>query len=261
MSEIPRGRFVWYELLTSDTDAAEGFYTKVLGWGTDVWRGPVEGMPPYRMWTVEGDAMGGMMELPEEAREGGAPPHWLGHIATPDVDATVGRATELGGLVLMGPHEVPEVGRFAVIRDPYGATFSAYTPAGEAPGHEGEPRTGEVAWHELLSDDHEGAFSFYSDLFGWQKGEAMDMGEMGVYQIVERNGIPLGGFMNRPPEVPSNWMYYVRVDDIDATLEKIRAAGGTVLMGPMDVPGGGRIAQSLDPQGAAFAVFQPGAEM
>jgi predicted enzyme related to lactoylglutathione lyase len=261
MTEIPRGRFVWYELLTTDPDGAEAFYTNVLDWGTDEWQGPQEGMPPYRMWTVGDAPIGGMMELPEDAKQAGAPPRWLGHIATPDADATAARAEELGGTILMGPHSIPEVGRFAVIRDPYGAAFSAYTPAGEAPGHEGEPRTGEVAWHELLTDDHEGAAAFYVDLFGWQKGEAMDMGEMGTYQILERNGNPLGGVMNRPPEVPPNWMYYVRVDDLVAKVEAVTANGGRILIEPMEVPGGGRIAQALDPQGAAFALFEAPANM
>lgn len=256
----PRGRFVWYELLTTDPDGAESFYPAVLGWGTDDFDVPVEGMPPYRMWTVGEAPMGGMMELPAEAQADGAPPHWLGHIATPDADATAARAEELGGGVLMGPHTIPTVGRFAVLRDPYGGVFSAYTPDGEAPGHEAQPNVGEVAWHELMTDDHEGAFAFYSDLFGWEKGEPMDMGEMGIYQIVERNGVPLGGIMNRPPEVPASWLYYVHVSDIDKTVADVSANGGQLLNGPMEVPGGGRVAQCMDPQGAAFALYQPGAE-
>ncbi|HSM34975.1 MAG TPA: VOC family protein [Longimicrobiales bacterium] len=258
MPEIPRGRFVWYELLTTDPEGAEAFYGSLMGWGTDEWQAPVEDMPPYRMWTVDGTSIGGIMELPEEARQGGAPPHWLGHIATPDADATAARAEELGATVLMGPHSIPEVGRFAVIRDPWGATFSAYTPAGEAPGHEGEPKVGEVVWHELLTEDYAGAADFYGDLFGWTRGEPMDMGEMGIYQIVERNGVQLGGIMNRPPEWPSSWLYYVRVDDLDGKIEAVRSTGGKILNGPMEVPGGGRIAQGLDPQGGAFAIFEAG---
>lgn len=255
-SDFPRGRFLWYELLTTDPAGAEEFYTRVLGWGTEDWQAPVEGMPPYRMWTTEHGPIGGVYELPVEARADGAPPNWLGHIASPDADATAARAKELGGEVLMDPHTIPTVGRFAVLRDPYGGVFSAYTPEGDPPGREGEPRVGEVAWNELMTDDHAGALSFYSELFGWDEGESMDMGEMGVYQIFDRNGRMLGGMMNRPPEVPASWLYYVRVDDVDDTIGKVGAHGGRVLNGPMEVPGGGRIAQCMDPQGAAFAVFQ-----
>ncbi|MEN8376005.1 MAG: VOC family protein [Gemmatimonadota bacterium] len=259
MSEDAKGRFVWYELATTDTAGAEAFYTKVIGWGTENWTAPVEGMPPYQMWTLSEGPMGGLMELPEEARAAGAPPHWMGHIGTPDADATAARAVELGATVLMGPHSIPSVGRFAIIRDPYGAVFSAYTPEGDAPGHEGEPHEGEVAWHELLTDDYEGAFSFYADLFGWDKGEPMDMGEMGIYQIFERKGAGVGGIMNRPPEWPASWLYYVRVADLDATAAAVGENGGQVVNGPMEVPGGGRIAQCTDPQGAVFALYQPSA--
>ncbi len=253
MADIPKGRFVWYELLTTDPDAATDFYTKVIGWGTDTWEG---GEMPYRMWTTEGGgSIGGVMELPDQAREAGAPPHWIAHIATPDVQATADRAAELGATVLVPPQDIPSVGTFAVLQDPAGAVFAAYRPEGEAPGHDGEPRIGEVSWHELMTDNYEGAFDFYSDLFGWEKGEPMDMGDAGIYQIINRGPAPFGGMMNKPEGVPvSSWVYYVRVEDIDSTLERVRSNGGTVLMGPMEVPGGDRVAQCLDPQGACFAL-------
>lgn len=254
MTDVPRGRFVWYELLTTDTDEAVRFYGTVLGWGTEVWEGAGA---PYRMWTTEHGAIGGVMPLPPEAREAGAPPHWMAYVATPDVDATAARATEMDATVLVPPMDVPEVGRFCVLQDPAGAVFSAYRPSGDAPGHEGPARIGEVSWHELTTDDHERAFHFYSELFGWEKGEAMDMGEMGTYQIFHRVGdaLPVGGMMDKPDEMPvAAWLYYVRVADLDATIERVEANGGAVLNGPMEVPGGDRVAVCRDPQGAHFAV-------
>jgi len=116
------------------------------------------------------------------------------------------------------------------------------------------PPSGTVSWHELATTDWKKAWDFYQEMFGWQKGEAMDMGAMGTYQIFTLGGPPIGAIFNRPPQIPvSNWLYYFRVTDLDDTIEKVKSNGGKILNGPMDVPGG-RIAQCMDPQGAAFAV-------
>ena len=112
---IPRGRFVWHELLTSDPDGATSFYTKLIGWGTQIWEG---GPDPYRMWMNGGTSVGGVMELPDQAKQQGAPPHWLAYIATPDVDQTIKDAETRGGRVLSGPMDIPTIGRIAVMADP-----------------------------------------------------------------------------------------------------------------------------------------------
>jgi predicted enzyme related to lactoylglutathione lyase len=257
MSDVPRGRFVWYDLMTTDPSGATEFYKSVAGWGTDTWRGVEGDQPPYEMWMTEHGPIGGVMTLPDEAAAAGAPPHWLGYVATPDVDTTVDHAVRLGAALLVPGQDIPDVGRFAVLQDPTGAAFCIYTPSGDTPGHDGAAHVGEVSWHELMCDDYEAAFAFYAALFGWEKGEGMDMGPMGIYQIFERDGVQLGGMMNRPAEVPmSCWLYYVRVGDLDDALDRVRTRGGTVANGPMDVPGGDRVAQCVDPQGAAFALHE-----
>lgn len=252
MSDI-RGRFLWYELLTTDPAAAIEFYKDVAGWGTREWEG---GENPYTMWTVEGTPIGGAMELPAEAVAGGAPPHWLAYIGTPDVDATLERARELGAKALWGPMDIPEVGRMAGIMDPQGAVFAVYTPADAAPeGAEAPPSPGRFSWHELATEDRVAAWAFYSELFGWQETDALDMGEGNMYQMYGRGGPPLGGMFDRPPEMSvSAWTLYVRVPDVAAAVETVKRGGGQVLNGPMEVPGGDLIAQCMDPQGAAFAV-------
>ncbi len=250
----PRGRFVWYELQTSDPDAAKSFYPEVAGWST----APFEDAPmPYTMWMNGESAVGGVMQLPEEAKKNGAPPHWLVYIGTPDVDATVEKAKGLGATVLWGPETMGGVGRWAVLRDPQGAVFAAFTPGGDSqPAADHDPEVGEFSWHELYTTDHEKGLQFYSELFGWEKTEAMDMGEMGVYQMYGRNGRTLGGMMNLTPDMkmPPAWLIYARVPDADRAAEKAGKAGGKVVNGPMEVPGGDRIAQIMDPQGAMFAV-------
>lgn len=252
MSEVPRGRFCWYELMTTDPDAATGFYGAVTGWGTALWEG---GGNPYTMWTNGDRSFGGVMDLPPEAAAAGAPPHWLAYVSTPDVKATTDRATSAGAAILHGPMEIPEVGTITILQDPQGAVFAAYQPAGDAPGHDGPPAPGEFSWHELATDDWESAWSFYSGLFGWRKDTAMDMGGMGTYQIFNNGAHPVGAMFNRPPEIPAScWCLYVSVPDLDAALARVTEHGGQVINGPMDVPGGDRIAQCLDPQGAMFAL-------
>lgn len=253
--ESARGRFVWYDLMTPDPEAAKAFYTAVAGWGTQLWEAP--GMS-YTMWTANGKPMGGTMKLPDEAVAGGARPHWLAYVDVPDVDATAARARELGGSVVVPPRDIPTVGRYSVLADPQGAVIAAYTPEKREPEPEGMPPVGEFSWHELATPDPEGAFAFYSDLFGWQKTSEFDMGEMGVYQLFGRRGQPMGGIYRKPPQMPGPpaWLHYARVADVNAATEAARQNGGQVLNGPMEVPGGDWITMFLDPQGGPFAVHE-----
>ena len=254
--EEARGRFVWYDLVAKDVDAALSFYPELIGWKTELWEDtPTD--QPYTMWVNGESPLGGVMDMTGKAPED-APAHWLAYLATPDVDAVASGTEELGGAVLHGPDDIPTVGRFAVIKDPQGSVICAFTPAGEAPGSSEPAKLGEFSWHELATTDHAAAFDFYSALFGWTKMEAMDMGEMGIYQIYGRqqDGYPLGGIFNKPAEMPGPpaWLYYIRVADVNASVEQVKRLGGKILNGPMEVPGGDLVAQCLDSQGAAFAL-------
>jgi len=251
MSATPLGRPCWYELMTTDPDGAPSFYTSLAGWTTDTWEG---GENPYTMWLAGGSPIGGLMKLPEEVAQTGAPSHWLMYVSTPDVEATADKVKELGGSILT-KLDIPSVGQIVVVQDPQGAVFCAYQPADESPGHDDPPRVGEFSWLELATTDWQAAWSFYSKLFGWQQTDQMDMGDMGMYQMFGRGAHPLGGIYNRPPEMPvSAWLLYIRVPDVAAAVETVKTLGGQVLNGPMEVPGGDMVAQCLDPAGAAFAV-------
>jgi len=257
MAEPWHGRFAWYELMTTDPKAAEAFYTKVVGWGTE----PSPGMEtPYTMWMSGPQPVGGLMEIPEEAKKGGAPPNWMLYVAVGDADAAVARAQALGGKVELAPREIPGVGRFAVLADPQGAVFAILQPADpDAYGEESVPAPLEISWRELATSDREAATAFYAALFGWERQNASDMGEpVGVYQEFGRPGLPLGGIYKKPADMPFPpfWLLYAKVPDIEASLGAVKDGGGTVLMGPMEIPGGDRIAQILDPQGAVFALHQ-----
>lgn len=252
-----KGQFVWYDLMTTDPKSAAEFYKQVVGWDTMDWNNP-EGGKPYTMWTNQGAPLGGVMELPPEARQAGAPPHWLVYVSTPDIEATFDKAKKLGASVHVPPTEIPTVGKFAVMQDPQGAVFCLFSPGPDAQAMppKGQPKPGDFSWHELATTDQAGAFKFYSDLFGWVKTSEFDMGPMGTYLMYGvTEDAPLGGIFNKPDEMPvSAWLPYAMVDDATACAERVKQAGGQVINGPMEVPGGDWIAQGLDPQGAMFAV-------
>jgi predicted enzyme related to lactoylglutathione lyase len=251
----PKPRFIWYELMTSDQDAAETFYRAVVGWKT-----ADAGQPGMRYTILSaGDrAMGGVMALPAEAVRAGARPVWLGYIGVPDTDDAAKRIVEAGGAIHRAPDDIPDVGRFAVVADPGGAVFMLLTPLPrEDVPPTAEPATpGRVGWHELSSSiGQEAAFRFYSGQFGWETVELMDMGPMGGYRIFGVDGVPMGGMMDRPEDAPvPGWRFYVNVDGVDAAVKRIEAHGGRVRMGPHEVPASRWIVQAADPQGAAFAL-------
>lgn len=254
----PTGRFCWHELLTGDPEAAAAFYGEVVGWGMGEWSGSET---PYHLWMNQGVPVGGLMELPAQLADAGVPPHWLLYVSTPDADACAKKAESLGACVLEMV-DVPEVGRMAVLKDPQEAVFIAYQPCDVTPGHDEPAELGEFSWRELATTDWEAAWAFYSELFGWQEADRMDMGEMGIYQMFHGGAHPLGGVYNRPPEMPvSAWLNYVRVPDAFAAAKKVAELGGSVLHGPLEVPGGEFVAQCQDPQGAAFAIHSKPEDM
>ncbi|MFZ3361360.1 MAG: VOC family protein [Xanthobacteraceae bacterium] len=247
------GRFVWYELMTTDPEAAKVFYAEVVGWGTvDASMGGI----PYVVFTAGEASVCGLMNLPEEARRMGAAPRWIGYVGVDNVDVVTERVRRLGGVVHLPPTDVPNISRFAVVADPQMAAFalSQWPRSGQeqpaAP--EAPPR---ICWHELLAAEWEKAFSFYGELFGWQKVNAeVDM--MGTYQMFSAGGQTIGGMSTKPSMVPMPfWLYYFNIDSIDAASERVKAGGGRILEGPLEVRGGW-VVRCTDPQGAMFALAE-----
>jgi uncharacterized protein len=252
MASVNKGQFVWYEDMTRDPRGAIAFYSDVVGWKTEPFQGT-----DYTMLVSPQGPLGGVMKPPEEAAKEGARASWLAHVEVDDVDATVARARQLGARIYKEPTDIPTVGKFAVIADPQGAAISIFMPAGEMPLHD-ISKEGEFCWNELLTSDATAAFKFYSELFGWRIIEEMDMGPMGTYRVFGVGDKRIGGIMTVPKDrpMPPAWLYYVEAGDLDAALRRATTKGAKVLNGPMEVPGGGRIAQLEDPQGAAFALHQ-----
>jgi uncharacterized protein len=246
------GRPLWYELMTTDMKAAENFYKAVVGWTP----APFEGAgQPYTMFQRAGNIpVGGVMTRPDGMN---APPFWAMYVGVPKLEDAVAQIKRLGGSDCSPIIEVPNVGRMQMMQDPQGAAFYVYQPASAEQPPEAAPEVGDASWHELMTTDAPAAMTFYNAVFGWQPTDAMDMGEMGKYQMFNRPIGMIGGMMNKPKEmanVPPNWQIYFRVDDLDAAIDRIKANGGQILNGPMEVPGGDRIVNAMDPQGAAFSL-------
>lgn len=245
-------KFIWYDVMTTDTKAAAKFYRDVIGW-----EAKDSGMPgaAYTIFSAGKDRIGGLMPISEDARAMGAKPCWMGYIAVPDVDDYAKRVKAAGGSIKRPPTDIPGVGRSAVVGDPHGAGFMLFKGDGEAPAEAATGTPGHIGWHELHAGDGKAAWDFYSGLFGWTKKDALDMGPMGVYQIFATGGEAVGGMMTKMPDNPHpRWAYYFNVDAIDAAAARATRGGGKVIMGPHPVPTGQWIVQCTDPQGAEFAM-------
>ena len=249
------GRVVWHELLTTDMKAAEKFYTNVVGWTVKPF-GPAGSANEYDILVrSDGEGIGGVMRIPQGMH---FPPHWGMYIGVPGLENAVTQIERAGGSRLSGLIEVPDTGRMWTMKDPQGAAFSIIEPASSERRPEVEPVVGDCSWHELYTTDLDAALKFYSDVFGWRAFDAVDMGEMGTYQMFGRL-FPLGGMMKKPPmlaQAPPHWLMYFLVPDVHAGAERVTANGGKVINGPMEVPGGDWIVNCLDPQGAAFSLHQ-----
>ena len=257
MSATPN-QFFWYELMTTEPAAAEAFYRAVVGWTAVKPGGPHD----YTVLETGGIGVAGLMQIPDEAVARGAKPAWVGYIHVEDVDAHVKRVVAAGGAEYRPAEDIPDVGRFAVVADPQGAVFLMMTPEPSMSRPPVPPAAiGTVGWHELLAADGPSALEFYVKTFGWTKTGAHPMGPMGDYLLFGTGEEPFGfgGMMTKPPQVPAPfWTYYFYVDSVTAAVERIKAAGGTVVNGPMEVPSGDWIVQGLDPQGVWFALLSAG---
>ncbi len=243
----PYGTFVWHELMTGDVEAAKRFYGETLGHRAE----PAPTHPGYEMLYAGGEGIGGYMKLDK------APPHWLPYVAVKDVDATVERAQSLGATVRVPPTDIPQVGRFAVLGDPTGASFALYQSNKPYPPR-AEVKNGQVAWNDLVTSDIDAAKAFYTQLFGWGL-DSMDMGPLGKYWLFTLGEKQVGGAMAYPPgeSAPPMWMTHFQVADCDEAVSKAQSLGARVLKPADDIPNVGRSAALADPSGATFGVYTP----
>lgn len=250
ITEPVTGHFCWVELATTDTAGARRFYGSLLDWTFADMPGPMS----YAMASHDGRRTAGLMELPEEARRQGVPPHWMSYIAVDDVQQTVDKAVSIGGTLVVPPMAIGP-GTFAVIQDPTGAVFSVWKSQQRMGTFlVGEP--GGLGWNELLTTDPEAARAFYGALFGWTARD-QQMPDM-VYTVLSLDGQQVGGLMSMPADAgpaPSHWSVYFVVSDVEASAKAAVAAGGKAITPLMHVPEVGRFGLFADPQGATFELI------
>ena len=240
--------------MTLDPLAARRFYGAVVGWTIDEAPPPGSAMD-YRMIAAADQRVGGVFRLNEEMCRHGATPCWMMYLGVDDVDACVSAVVDAGGSVPMPAFDVSDVGRIAMVADPQGAHFYVMRATGPDPSTAYDPdRGGHGAWHELHASDGPRATEFYATHFGWRASSGVDMGPMGIYQLMAIKGRDMGGIMTDQRFERPAWLVYFRVDGIEQAARRIVEAGGQVIHGPMEVPGGGWIVNGLDPEGVMFAL-------
>ncbi len=248
------GAFCWFELATSNQDAAKKFYTSLFGWSVN--DSPMGPDDLYSMFELQGRAVAAGYTMRREQAEQGVPPHWMVYVAVESADEVARRVPELGGKVFAQAFDVADYGRMTVVADPTHAVFSVWEPK----SHKGTGIAGvdgTVCWADLSSSDPEKAKEFYSALFGWKF--AASPHDASGYQAIQSGDDFIGGvptLEQRNPQAPSHWLIYFLVSDCDMAAGKAKELGGESLLPPQDIPGVGRMSVLKDPQGAVFALFQ-----
>lgn len=248
----PHGSWIWYELLTTDADAAIDFYGQIVGWTPSKFPGNTV---DYNIMSVGEEAVAGIMKNPAPTG-----PAWLGYVGVDDVDAAVAKIEQLGGKVHMPPTDLDGVGRISMVEDPQGAHF--YVMRGSSPEASrayGRMELGKASWNELQTADDAAALDFYGQMFGWEKNGAMPM-PWGDYSFLQaRGGEEVWGAMmpREKAEHPIAWNFYFRVPDIEAAYARVKELGGNPVCDIMEVPGGERVFFATDPQGAGFGLVAP----
>jgi len=243
------GRFVWFDLMTTDGHRAQAFYTSLFGWRIE--ERNVHGFL-YREIHAACGQIGGILHEP------GVPlSNWLPYVAVEDVDATAAKCRELGGSQRVPPRDIPGVGRFAVLADAEGATFAAYRGNEAHPGTDPEmTMAGCVCWNELWTRDAQKAQRFYGALLGW-RSQGLPMEPMGTYHLQFTGEQLAAGIMENPdPQTRPCWATYFQVDQLGVSTQKALQQGAKRWAGPIELPGIGTFTLITDPTGAMLALFQ-----
>jgi predicted enzyme related to lactoylglutathione lyase len=249
--------FCWIELATSDQAAAKNFYTSLFGWTAD--DNPMGPGQFYTMWRLNGKDIGGGYTLFPDQVAVGVPPNWLPYVAVQSTDAALEKVKQLGGNVIAGPIDVQEYGRMGILSDPTGAVLAVWQ-AKQQQGIGVAGADGSFSWADLRTKDLAKASEFYKALFGWEfiKGENDSESD---YLHIKNGEHFIGGVppvRHNPPDAPPHWLVYFHASDCNAMSAKAKQLGADVCFGPITMENVGTYAVVADPQGAYFALFQPG---
>jgi predicted enzyme related to lactoylglutathione lyase len=249
------GTFSWTDLSTSDLDAAINLYTGLFGWEVDKQEIPAEaGGGVYAMFRKNGKDVAAASALREDQASQGIPPHWNVYVTVEDAEQAAKQCEAAGGSIVAPAFDVMDAGRMAVVSDPTGAIFNVWEAKTNI-GAQLLQDEGALSWCELTTNDPEKAARFYTEVFGYT---SEGWGPDGSYTLLKRGDTMMAGIMKPQQEGwRPFWGIYFSTPDVDGVADKVKAAGGQILMEPTDGEGVGRFSIVADPQGAAFGVVNP----
>lgn len=243
----PDGTPTWIDFGIPDLERAMDFYRAVFDWEFDV--GPAEAMQ-YTICRLRGKAVAGLaVAEPDPAGH-----WWTVYFAVGDCAAAVDRAQEAGAVVVAPADEVPDRGTLAMLRDPVGAPFGLWQ-GDPFVGCELVNEPGTLLRNDLVTPDPEPARAFYTTVLGFTLGGDDNMPDMDFTFLRRPDGHEIGGIIGVPDAPASAWGTLFQVEDADATVARIREAGGTA-KDPTDMPYG-RLSEATDPFGARFSIGSP----
>lgn len=242
--------FCWHGVVSTDVTKAQAFYTETIGWkAQSVQMGDSEST-----MFVAADMPRAHLGSPSMA---GIPSHWDNYLRVEDVDATAAAAAANGGVVVVPGTDIPP-GRFAMVTSPSGAMLAIFRELDPTATNAPKTGAGSIHWVELHSKDLDADLAWLKSTFG-ATTSPIDMPDGAVYQMLhDTDGTPFGGAMaGRSPEMPSMWLAWVAVDDVDAALARATTLGGNALSRVMDMHTVGRMAVVQDNTGGVFGLIQP----
>jgi len=243
------GKFVWFDLATDDPDGARAFYGAVFGWRFQ----PVAKAPAsYALIDDGGTKIGGMFR---QARPAGAPvgSRWLPLMSVADPGKAAQYVREHGGKVLLAPVTVAGRGTHAVFRDPQGAVFGVLAASSGDPPDD-PVSDGDIFWLDLFTPDPSRAADFYVGLANYEVSET-DTLAAHRRRMLSTESIARAGVVALPPgKQGPGWLPYILVDDVSTALDRVRRAGGKVVVEPRADLLDGNLAVVADPNGGSVGI-------
>lgn len=241
---------VWFDVMTTNTDAARAFYHALFGWTYEI-GGADTGF--YTMCKLGSEVAAGLGAVHPGQN---MPTAWTVYFGVADADATVEKVKAAGGQVMVPVMDVLDQGRMAVCVDPTGASFGLWQPMAHI-GTTVTDQHGAMAWCEVNTRNGAAAAEFYRNVFDLEPQKLDDASI--TYYLLNQNGVTVAGVLQMGPDFANaspQWMPYFRVDNLDESSLVVTANGGKVTHGPFDSPHG-RLAVIMDPQGGTLSIIAP----
>lgn len=241
------GKFVWFDLVTSEPIAARSFYGKVFGWSFQA----VAGGADYSVITAGGRPIGGVFQ-PVPTMNTPIGTRWLSFASVGEMSTALARLERTGFTRVLGATQVPGRGQQAIVRDPQGALLGLmHSSSGDPPDQPVAP--GEFFWVDLYTTDTVAAAAAYAYV-GYKVVPAGD--EAGNRMLLESRGYARAGITPLPADArEAGWLPYVQVEDVASTLAAATAAGGKVLLPPDPALLSGNVAVIGDPLGGVIGII------